>query len=88
MLSPPVPFPRVKSPPWKDTDSVESQCEQAYRAPVRTITYLEHEVGDNTVEAAALVVKRLSALSGALLSSAESTEVLGGLRHDVIVQLE
>lgn len=42
------------------------------------VTTLEHEVGDDTVEARAGVAE-------ALLASAESTEVGGGLGDDVAV---
>ena len=45
------------------------------------ITTLEHEGWDDTMERAALVAK-------ALLSSAESTEVLGSLGDYIIVELE
>lgn len=45
------------------------------------VTTLEHEVGDDAVEGRALVAE-------ALLASAESTEVLGGLGHDVVVELK
>jgi len=41
------------------------------------ITTLCHKVSDNSVEGATLVVKRLAHLTGTLLTSAESTEVLG-----------
>ena len=43
------------------------------------VTTLEHELGDNAVEAGALVVEGLAALSSALLAGAESAEVLSGL---------
>lgn len=45
------------------------------------ITTLEHEGWDDTMERAALVAK-------ALLSSAESTEVLGSLGDYIIVEFE
>lgn len=45
------------------------------------VTTLEHEVGNDAVEGRALVTE-------ALLAGAESTEVLGGLGDDVVVQLE
>eukprot|EP00534_Pseudo-nitzschia_fraudulenta_P011629 CAMPEP_0201215244 /NCGR_PEP_ID=MMETSP0851-20130426/188858_1 /ASSEMBLY_ACC=CAM_ASM_000631 /TAXON_ID=183588 /ORGANISM="Pseudo-nitzschia fraudulenta, Strain WWA7" /LENGTH=251 /DNA_ID=CAMNT_0047504689 /DNA_START=202 /DNA_END=958 /DNA_ORIENTATION=- len=41
------------------------------------ITTLDHEVGNDAVESASLVVQRLSALSDALFTGAEGTEVLG-----------
>lgn len=44
------------------------------------VTTLEHEVGDDTVEAGALVAV-------ALLAGAESTEVLGGLGDDVVLEM-
>jgi hypothetical protein len=44
------------------------------------VTTLEHELGDDTVEGGALVVEGLARAAGTLLTSAESTEVLGGLR--------
>jgi len=43
------------------------------------VTTLEHELGDDAVEAGALVVEGLAALSSALLAGAESAEVLSGL---------
>jgi hypothetical protein len=48
---------------------------------VGEVTALSHEVGDDAVEGGSLVAK-------ALLSSAESPEVFGGLGHDVVVELE
>ena len=45
------------------------------------VTALEHELGDDAVEGRASV-------SEALLASAESTEVLGGLGDDVVVEGE
>lgn len=50
------------------------------------ITTLQHELRDDSVEAAALVVQVLAGLSLALLSSAKSSEVLGGLGDYVISQ--
>jgi len=47
---------------------------------VGEVTALAHEVGDDTVERAALVAK-------ALLAGAEGTEVLGGLGDDVSTEL-
>jgi hypothetical protein len=43
------------------------------------VTTLEHELGDDAVEVGALVVEGLAGLAGALLTSAESAEVLGRL---------
>jgi hypothetical protein len=45
------------------------------------VTTLEHELGNDTVEGGALVVEGLARASGTLLTSAESAEVLGGLRY-------
>lgn len=45
------------------------------------VTTLKHELGDDTVELGARVAE-------ALLASAESTEVLGRLGDDVVVELE
>lgn len=44
------------------------------------VTTLEHELGNDTVEGSALEVEGLAAAAGTLLTSAESAEVLGGLR--------
>merc|ERR1711991_151902 len=44
----------------------------------REVTTLEHEVRDDTVEDAALVVQGLAGAASALLAGAESTEVLRG----------
>jgi hypothetical protein len=52
------------------------------------VTTLNHELFDHTVEHGALVVKRFATLANALLSGAESAEVLGRLGHDIIEELE
>merc|ERR1712093_384891 len=49
----------------------------------REVAALRHEVVDHAVEGRALEVQRLSRLAHALLASAEASEVLGRLRHDV-----
>ena len=54
---------------------------------IREISALAHEVRDHTVEFAALEVERFALLAHSLLSSAQGAEVLGGLRHDVGIQL-
>ena len=43
------------------------------------VSSLGHEVGDDSVEGRSLEVEGLSGLTDSLLSSAESSEVLGGL---------
>ena len=45
------------------------------------VTTLEHELGDDAVEGRALVAE-------ALLASAESTEVLGGLGDDIVKEVK
>lgn len=45
------------------------------------VTTLEHEVGDDAMEGRALIAK-------ALRAGAQLSEVLGGLRNDVIVEIE
>jgi hypothetical protein len=52
------------------------------------ITTLDHELLDDSVESAALVVKWLAGLAYTLLTSAESTEVLSSLGDDVAKELE
>jgi len=52
------------------------------------ITTLKHEVGDHTVERAALVAEGLAGAANTLLTSAEAAEVLSGLGHDIAVELE
>jgi hypothetical protein len=52
------------------------------------ITTLDHEGLDNTVEGAALEVKRLAGLTDALLASAEGAEVVCGLGDYIVVELE
>lgn len=47
----------------------------------REVTALEHELGDDTVEARARVAK-------AVLARCELAEVPRGLGHDVVVELE
>lgn len=49
--------------------------------------YLAHELGNDSVHLAVLVAERLAALAISLLTSAEATEVLGGLGNDVSEQL-
>lgn len=51
------------------------------------IHYLAHELRDDAVKRAALVVELLSGLADSLLSSAQSTEVLGSLGNDISAQL-
>ena len=48
---------------------------------VGEVSSLDHEVGDNAVEDGSLVVEGLSRLANSLLSGAQGTEVLHGLRH-------
>lgn len=45
------------------------------------VTALEHELGDDTVEGGALVPE-------AVLAGAEFQEVAGGLRDNIVVELE
>lgn len=49
--------------------------------------YLAHELRDDAVKRAALVVELLSGLADSLLSGAEGTEVLGSLGNDISAQL-
>lgn len=51
------------------------------------VTSLAHELGDDSVELAALEVEGLAGLAGSLLTSAESSEVLGGLGDYIGVEL-
>ena len=55
---------------------------------VGEVTSLAHKVRDDSVEAAALVVKRLAALANTLLASAQSAEVLSSLWNNIGVQLQ
>ena len=48
---------------------------------VGEVSSLDHEVGNNAVEDGSLVVEGLSRLANSLLSGAQGTEVLHGLRH-------
>ena len=52
------------------------------------VTTLDHEVWDDTMELAALVVEWLAGLAHALLTSAEAAEVLSGLWDDVAEKLK
>ena len=52
------------------------------------VTTLDHELLDDTVKAAALVVEGFPALANALLAGAEGAEVLSRLGDDIIVELE
>lgn len=51
------------------------------------MTYLDHELLNDTVEDGALVMQRLSGLSNALFTCAEAAEVLGRLGDKVGVEL-
>ena len=50
---------------------------------MREITTLQHEVGDDSVEFAALVSQLLSFLPLSLFPSAQSSEVFDGLWNDI-----
>ena len=52
------------------------------------ITTLNHELLNNAVEARAFVGEWFARFADALLPSAKSSEVFGGLRNDIVVQLE
>lgn len=52
------------------------------------VTALDHELFDDTMEGAALVVQRLASLSETLLASAEGTEVVGCLGDHIVVELK
>lgn len=52
------------------------------------VTTLQHELLDDTVELAVLEVEGLAALAYTLLTSAEGTEVLGSLGHNVVTEEE
>ena len=52
------------------------------------VTALQHELLNNAVKFGALEVQRLAALAHTLLSGAQSSEILCGLRHDVGSQSE
>merc|ERR1719181_196141 len=54
---------------------------------VGEVTALEHELRDDAVELAALVVQRLARLAHALFASAESAEVLDRLGDGLAVQV-
>lgn len=54
---------------------------------VSEVTTLDHELLNDPMKDGTLVVKRLSFLSYALLTSAEASEVLGSLWHEIRVQL-
>ena len=51
------------------------------------LTTLAHEVGDHTMESGALEVERLARPADTLLTGAESTEVLSGLRNHISTEL-
>lgn len=52
------------------------------------VATLQHELGDDTVEGGALVVQRLARAASALLTSAESAEVLSSARSHIGEELE
>ena len=56
------------------------------RGPLGNSKYtLDHKVRNNSVEDGTLVVKGLAGLADALLTSAQGTEVLNGLRNSLTV---
>jgi hypothetical protein len=61
-------------------DSNPNLATPLYSVQVAGGTDLAHEVGDDPVESGALVAE-------SLLSGAQSTEVLRGLRHNIRAQL-
>lgn len=56
--------------------------------PYGDVSSLEHEVGDDSVEDGVLVAQINTRLALSLLSSAQASEVLGGLGDDIVVQLD
>ena len=52
------------------------------------IAALDHEAGDDAMELAAFVVQLLALLALALLTGAQRAEVLCGLRHNIVEELE
>lgn len=70
--------------PWESSDGcrqVWSGKEGGTYVAAGEVTTLEHELGDDAVERRALVAE-------ALLTSAESTEVLGGLGDNIVEEVE
>lgn len=51
-------------------------------------THLQHELWNNTVELAALVVKRCVSAANSLLAGAQGSEVLGSARNDIRPECE
>lgn len=60
--------------------SNRESCRVTYVATGK-VTTLKHELGDDTVEAGALVVKGLALTTNTLLTGAEGAEVLSGLEE-------
>jgi len=52
------------------------------------VAALTHEVFDDPVEGAAFVVQRLTRLCNSFVAGAESAEVFGSSRHDVVEELK
>lgn len=63
------------------TDGELGVCYGGAYVATGEVTTLEHELRDDAVESGALVAE-------ALLASAESTEVLDGLRDGLVVEVE
>ena len=72
---------RVRVSDWTSPPRV-----RACAVAVGEVAALQHEVGDDTVEAAAPQVERLAAGGEALLAGAQRSEVLGRSRHLLAVQ--
>ena len=50
------------------------------------VSTLQHKVGNDSVESAALVCQLLSFLPHALLSSTKRSEIFGSFRNDIPIQ--
>ncbi len=72
-----LPTGALDSSVWYDIKDVDRD---SYIA-TSEVTTLQHELGNDTVELRSRVAK-------ALLSGAKSTEILGGLRNNIVVEVE
>lgn len=54
--------------------------------PMGEVSTLQHEVGNDSVESAALICQLLAFLPHALLSSTKCSEIFRGFRNDIPIQ--
>jgi hypothetical protein len=94
MLSPPLPFPSVKSPPcncvMRPKIIIVEHKTNHQKSNLSSCTLIEthHEVRNDPVKNTSFVMQRLAPLSGSLLSGTEGAEILHSLWNGVTVEAE